>query len=134
MNHGIEIHQDVLDYATKRLEEFYLNSPALDEFDFCPPKFVNGNCLCLGSDCRQYDRVYCGAACPENHENYMKNLIKIGGILVMPINDQLLQICRTSETTWETKSVLAVSFATLVSSSATENSVPLKLRKYREFQ
>jgi hypothetical protein len=36
-----------------------------------------GNCLCLNSDVRQYDRVYCGAACPENHENYMKNLIKV---------------------------------------------------------
>jgi hypothetical protein len=31
----------------------------------------------LNSDVRQYDRVYCGAACPENHENYMKNLIKV---------------------------------------------------------
>lgn len=36
-----------------------------------------GNCLCLNSDVRQYDRVYCGAACPENYENYMKNLIKV---------------------------------------------------------
>lgn len=38
-----------------------------------------------GSVCR----VYCGAACPIEHENYMKNLLKIGGILVMPLNDQV---------------------------------------------
>lgn len=110
-----------------------MTSPAVDEYEFCPPKFVNGNCLCLGSETRQYDRVYCGAACPENHENYMKNLIKVGGILVMPINDQLLQIYRTSDTNWETKSVLAVSFATLISSNVPENSEPLKMRKWIYF-
>ncbi|KAL5016607.1 hypothetical protein ScPMuIL_006196 [Solemya velum] len=52
---------------------------------------------------------------PAEHENYMKNLISVGGILVMPLNDQLLQIRRTGETTWETKNVLPVSFASLIS-------------------
>ncbi|KAK7794471.1 hypothetical protein R5R35_004695 [Gryllus longicercus] len=113
-NHGIEIHEDVVNYAICKLEEFKKTSTALDEYEFCEPKFINGNCLNLGSDVHQYDRVYCGAACPENHENYMKNLIKIGGILVMPLNDQLLQITRTSETSWDAKSVLPVSFAPLL--------------------
>lgn len=76
--------------------------------------FVVGNCLCLNSEFPQYDRVYCGAACPENHVNYMKNLIKVGGILVMPLNDQLLKIKRTSETTWEEQFLLSVSFASLI--------------------
>lgn len=70
--------------------------------------------MCLSSDTRQYDRVYCGAACPEPHENYMKNLLKVGGILVMPLNDQLLQIKRTSETNWDVRTLLPVSFATLI--------------------
>lgn len=48
-----------------------------------------GNCLLLGSGCQLYDRVYCGAGCPSEHESYMKNLIKVGGILVMPLNDQV---------------------------------------------
>ena len=58
--------------------------------------FFSGNCLLLSSGCRSYDRVYCGAACPPEHENYMKNLLKVGGILVMPLDDQvslLLQTC-----------------------------------------
>ncbi|CAG2108118.1 unnamed protein product [Medioppia subpectinata] len=63
---------------------------------------------------RQYDRVYCGASCPPEHENYMKNLIKVGGILIMPLNEHLLQIRRTSDTSWIVKSVLPVSFAPLV--------------------
>jgi len=99
----------------------------MDEYEFCEPKFVKGNCLCLNSDVRQYDRVYCGAACPENHENYMKNLIKVGGVLVMPLNDQLLQIVRTSETTWDVKSVLPVSFATLLLPEKTDVKDQIKL-------
>jgi hypothetical protein len=41
-NHGIEIHEDVVNYANKKLEEFRKISPALDEYEFCEPKFVKG--------------------------------------------------------------------------------------------
>lgn len=75
---------------------------------------ISGNCLCLTSDTRRYDRVYCGAACPEIYESYMKNLLRVGGILVMPLNEQLLQIKRTSDTTWDVHSLLPVSFASLI--------------------
>lgn len=113
INHGVELHEDVIEYANTKLNEFKRTSPALDCYEFCEPLFVKGNSLCLNGTTRQYDRVYCGAACPENHENYMKNLLKIGGVLVMPLNDQLMQITRTSEYTWEANTVLSVSFATL---------------------
>lgn len=89
INHGVELHEDVVAYAREKLEEFKRNSSAFKEFDFCEPHFVVGNCLQLASGCRLYDRVYCGAACPFEHENYMKNLIKVGGVLVMPLNDQV---------------------------------------------
>ncbi|GLV32321.1 Ionotropic receptor 68a [Carabus blaptoides fortunei] len=114
INHGIEIHDDVVQYANKKLEEFKKYSTALDEYEFCAPKFTQGNCLCLNSEFPQYDRVYCGAACPENHENYIKNFVKVGGVLVMPLNDKLLQIKRTSETTWEETFLLSVSFASCI--------------------
>ncbi|XP_075220535.1 protein-L-isoaspartate O-methyltransferase domain-containing protein 1-like [Lycorma delicatula] len=120
INHGIEMHEDVIQYAYKKLEDFKRTSSALDSFEFCEPTFIKGNSFCLNSANRQYDRVYCGAACPENHENYVRNLIKVGGILVMPLNDQLLQITRKSETVWERKIVLPVSFATLQLPTAAE--------------
>lgn len=44
----------------------------------------------------------------------MKNLLKVGGILVMPLNEKLLQIRRTSKTIWEVRSLLPVSFASLI--------------------
>ena len=85
----MELHGDVVDYAKEKLEYFCRTSESFDEFEFCEPKFVVGNCLQLAPGCRLYDRVYCGAACPAAHENYMKNLITVGGILVMPLNEQV---------------------------------------------
>lgn len=89
MNHGLEYHADVVDYARERLEHFKRTCVAFDEFEFCEPQFTVGNCLLLNTECRLYDRVYCGAACPPEHENFMKNLVNVGGIVVMPLNDQV---------------------------------------------
>lgn len=47
----------------------------------------------------------------------------------MPFNDQLLQITRKSETVWETKVVLPVSFATLQLPSPAESKESLMLRE-----
>ncbi|KAF8781917.1 Protein-L-isoaspartate O-methyltransferase like protein [Argiope bruennichi] len=127
INHGVELHQEVVDYARAKLEEFQNISPAIDKYEFCPPSFVVGNCLLLDSSGHQYDRVYCGAACPTEHENYIKNLVRVGGILVMPLNDHLLQIKRTGQTTYEVKSVLPVSFASLVLPNPNDGLMSVKL-------
>lgn len=121
INHGIEIHANIITYAEERLEEFLYHASAMDEFEFCQPKFFKGNCLCLPPTMRLYDRVYCGAACPREYENYFKQLIRVGGILVMPLDDNLLQIRRISDTEWSTKSLLNVSFATLIVPSKDES-------------
>ncbi|XP_066539201.1 protein-L-isoaspartate O-methyltransferase domain-containing protein 1 [Hoplias malabaricus] len=114
VNHGVELHKDVVEYAKERLEEFIKNSDSFDKFEFCEPHFVVGNCLEISSDSHQYDRIYCGAGVQKDHENYMKVMLKVGGILVMPIEDQLTQITRTGQSSWESKNILAVSFAPLV--------------------
>ncbi|KAH0517130.1 Protein-L-isoaspartate O-methyltransferase domain-containing protein 1 [Microtus ochrogaster] len=90
INHGIELHSDVVEYAKEKLESFIKNSDSFDKFEFCEPAFVVGNCLQIASDSHQYDRIYCGAGVQKDHENYMKILLKVGGILVMPIEDQPL--------------------------------------------
>ncbi|XP_043798597.1 protein-L-isoaspartate O-methyltransferase domain-containing protein 1-like [Apis laboriosa] len=134
-NHGIELHEDCLEYAYERLEEFKQKSLALDEFDFCEPVFIQGNCLNVAPG-RQYDRVYCGAACPENYEGFIKQFVCIGGILVMPFKDHLLRVLRIDEDTWLHFKMLPVSFATLVVPTTTEQTlfhlpecVPLSLQE-----
>ncbi|KAL6489187.1 hypothetical protein MHYP_G00029280 [Metynnis hypsauchen] len=124
VNHGVELHKDVVEYAKDRLEEFIRNSDSFDKFEFCEPSFVVGNCLEISSDSHQYDRIYCGAGVQKDHENYMKVMLKVGGILVMPIEDQLTQITRTGQSSWESKNILAVSFAPLVQQSRNDGSKP----------
>ncbi|KAG8570861.1 hypothetical protein GDO81_011450 [Engystomops pustulosus] len=121
INHGVELHCDVVEYAKEKLEAFIKYSDSFDKFEFCEPNFVVGNCLEIASDSPQYDRIYCGAGVQKDHENYMKILLKIGGILVMPIEDQLTQIQRTGQNTWESKNILAVSFAPLMQPSKNDN-------------
>lgn len=67
-----------------------LTPALLRRFEFCEPVFQVGNCLEISTDSHQYDRIYCGAGVQKDHENYMKVLLKIGGILVMPIEDQVV--------------------------------------------
>ncbi|XP_015123403.1 uncharacterized protein LOC107045595 [Diachasma alloeum] len=112
-NHGIELNKDCMEYAYERLEEFKQKSQALNEFDFCEPVFIHGNFLRVIPN-RQYDRVYCGAACPESHEAFIKQFVKVGGILVMPYKDHLLRIERVDADTWRHKAMLPVAFAALV--------------------
>ncbi|XP_015843578.1 protein-L-isoaspartate O-methyltransferase domain-containing protein 2 isoform X4 [Peromyscus maniculatus bairdii] len=124
VNHGVELHSDVTEYAKQKLDVFIRTSDSFDKFDFCEPSFVTGNCLEIAPDCCQYDRVYCGAGVQKEHEEYMKNLLKVGGILVMPLEEKLTKITRTGPSAWETKKILAVSFAPLVQPCRSESGQP----------
>ncbi|XP_032679061.1 protein-L-isoaspartate O-methyltransferase domain-containing protein 1-like [Odontomachus brunneus] len=121
-NHGIELHEDCLKYAYERLEDFKQKSLALNEFDFCEPLFIQGNCLSIIPG-RQYDRVYCGAACPESHELFIKQFVRVGGVLVMPYRDNLIRAERVNENTWMHYTLLPVSFANLIVPSASEHNL-----------
>ncbi|XP_059061234.1 uncharacterized protein LOC131854120 [Achroia grisella] len=129
ISHGVEVRPFVVEYANKKLGQFIENSAILDEFDFCEPRFYLGNGLCLAPLQAPYDRVYCGAGCPEQYENYFKQLIKIGGILVMPLNDNLVQMERVSETEWTTRTLLNVSFAPLREPCKSETSELIRLEE-----
>ncbi|KAM4623207.1 protein-L-isoaspartate O-methyltransferase domain-containing protein 2 isoform 1-T3 [Discoglossus pictus] len=114
INHGVEIHTDVIEFAKQKLDHFIRTSKSFDTFDFCEPSFIAGNCLDISLDSSPYDRVYCGAGVQKEQEEYMKSLLKVGGILIMPLEEKLTKITRLGPSTWETKKILAVSFAPLV--------------------
>ncbi|KAI5612283.1 protein-L-isoaspartate (D-aspartate) O-methyltransferase domain containing 2 [Silurus asotus] len=124
VNHGIELHADVIEYAYKKLDCFIKTSDSFDRFEFCEPSFVVGNCLEIAPESQQYDRVYCGAGVQKDHEDFMKNLLKVGGILVLPLEEKLTKITRTGLNSWDTKKIIAVSFAPLVLPKNRENSKP----------
>ncbi|XP_051515911.1 protein-L-isoaspartate O-methyltransferase domain-containing protein 2-like [Myxocyprinus asiaticus] len=124
VNHGVELHEDVIEYAYQKLDFFIKTSDSFDRFEFCEPCFVVGNCLEIAPEIRQYDRVYCGAGVQKEHEEYMKKLLKVGGILVLPLEEKLTKITRTGYNTWETRKIIAVSFAPLVLPKHRENGNP----------
>lgn len=58
---------------------------------------------------------------------------KVGGVLVMPLNDNLVQIKRTCVDGWSSRNLLNVSFATLRVPTKEEASDLLKLGKVHDF-
>lgn len=89
---------------------------------------LTGNCLNVAPG-RRYDRVYCGAACPENYEGFIKQFVCVGGILVVPFEDHLLRVLRVDEDTWVHHKMIPVSFSTLVVPTASEQTL-FHLRMY----
>ena len=89
VNHGVELFGDVVEYSKQKLTEFIKFSNGFNLENFCMPYFVVGNCLMVNPSYRKYDRVYCGAACPLEQEKYIKSLVKKGGMLIMPIRDNV---------------------------------------------
>uniref|UniRef100_A0A8D8W406 Protein-L-isoaspartate O-methyltransferase domain-containing protein 2 n=1 Tax=Cacopsylla melanoneura TaxID=428564 RepID=A0A8D8W406_9HEMI len=132
INHGVELHQEVIDFAVDKLEQFKQQSESMDRYEFCEPRFVQGNCLYLPPDVRQYDRVYVGAACPEDKETYMKNLLKVGGILVMPFRDYLVQIKRVGPNQFKTTRSMQVAFSSLQDPPVESGGAPVPHAKLPE--
>uniref|UniRef100_A0A0B7BAD7 SOCS box domain-containing protein n=1 Tax=Arion vulgaris TaxID=1028688 RepID=A0A0B7BAD7_9EUPU len=127
INHGIELHAENVTYANKKLECFIQEGHKFDDLELCEPQFVVGNCLNLAPENHLYDRVYCGASCPPEQRETIQNMIKVNGILVIPVGDQLLKIKRINETEFTTENVLPVSFASLVLPVRSENTRDLIL-------
>ena len=105
VNHGIELHADNVEYAMERLSSLRHTSAliishnsaeasnssseavrsssesvceALWERELCEPQFFCGNCLRLAPDTPRYDRVYCGAACPQGKASIFLEKIQAG--------------------------------------------------------
>ncbi|XP_067948949.1 protein-L-isoaspartate O-methyltransferase domain-containing protein 1-like [Watersipora subatra] len=112
-NHGVEFHASTIQYAYTKLENFITTSTSFDEYDFCMPEFFHGNCLKIFTQ-MNYDRIYCGAECPEKELTVIKGLLKINGIAIVPIRHQLLEIIRTGEDDFSLHSFAAVTFAELL--------------------
>jgi protein-L-isoaspartate O-methyltransferase len=78
--------------------------------------FVHGNCFLIDwSEQPKYDRIYVGAGCPEPHKEFFYNLLAVGGILVLPINEtgQLVKVRRLSECVFSTDDVGMCRYADL---------------------
>lgn len=92
MNHGIELHPNIVEFARARVFDFLIR-PEVQCYDWAIPSYSSGNGLMLHPiyNCK-YDRVYCGASVPESHRESLWDLLKVGGVLVMPFDDQVIMM------------------------------------------
>ena len=90
VNHGVEVYEENVEFANERVAQFEGCSSWYDPAKFCEPLFVVGNGLQLSAGNMHYDRIYCGAGCSAEHAHLFKSLLKVGGILVMPRENQVV--------------------------------------------
>ena len=76
------------------LSLFLFPSPCrYDPVEFCEPIFTVGNGLLVSPNGGVlYDRMYCGAACPVEYQQLVKNMLKVGGILITPIQESSVSL------------------------------------------
>ncbi|VDK70413.1 unnamed protein product [Litomosoides sigmodontis] len=124
-NHGVEIHSNIIEYSRSLVIET-LHCPETQCYDWAIPEFACGNGLHLSPHhYSRYDRVYCGASVPQSHRRILWELLKIGGILVMPYEDQLLQVRRQAPNVFEVKIITSVSFSNFIPPTEEEKSKEL---------
>lgn len=134
INHGIELHSEVVDYACKHLKQFKEKSYAIDKFDFSEPIFIEGNCVNLNPN-SSYDRIYLGAACLPDFELFMKKLIKSnGGILVMPCGAHLMRYIRLTDDEWKSEKLMDVSFTSMIGQGDNESIIDMPLSKAKSLK
>ncbi|CAK5076686.1 unnamed protein product [Meloidogyne enterolobii] len=63
INHGVELYENVADYAAERISLFQ-SSPEACAFEWCSPTYLVGNAFQLEQNTNKYDRIYCGALVP----------------------------------------------------------------------
>lgn len=100
LNFGVEIHSDVIDHCHSALEEWH-NAKINSELARPHFEIVLGNGLCIsaniGESIAGFDRIYVGAAIEREDLIKLVQLLSPGGILVSPVNDQLVKVIRAGE-------------------------------------
>mmetsp|Transcript_49 Transcript_49/g.130 ORF Transcript_49/g.130 Transcript_49/m.130 type:complete len:500 (-) Transcript_49:19-1518(-) len=119
-NHGIDIWQEVVDYAEE-------HTRAMDNVSVT---YHLGNVYQMDvNKSMRYDRIYLGA-CANSRSKYLYGLLEVGGVLVGPFQagrtQQLRRVVRRSEKYFSIEILETVRFAPLVEPSAallTDNAV-----------
>ncbi|KAL6732249.1 hypothetical protein Aduo_003027 [Ancylostoma duodenale] len=116
INHGVEIHENLIKFAEERLAETIL-LPEVSAFNWAKPAFFHGNGLAqeMSHSSHFYDRVYCGAAVTDLQTvAHLIKLLEIGGKLIVPFRNSLTAYTRTAESAYTSEVLMACQFADLL--------------------
>lgn len=98
VNHGIELRANLVEHANECCDEFFTYKPKMKK-EICYPQFIAGNCFHIDALAFKYDRVYCGAACPPARLEFLQQLVKPGGFVVVPSGTKLLKLYQSGNDT-----------------------------------
>jgi len=137
-NYGVEIHQDVIQHSRMAIAKWKLT---YKKGKLPLIHVVHGNGLHIIADQGEaaigFDRIYVGAAIDRTQLNKIRNMLKPGGILVAPAENELVKVTNTSLTHTKhpslssnkfiEESLSGVQFASLLSQPPMETKLPSKV-------
>jgi len=136
-NLGVEIFHDVVKHSQAAVATW--KSSLNDPSRIPPMEVLQGNALninpSLGEACRGFDRIYIGASVQQSDLSKLTCLLKPGGILVGPVEDELVKVVRirksdgviASDEDFTQQIISGVRFASLLTFPITEIVIPAKV-------
>jgi hypothetical protein len=97
-NYGIEIHSEVVEHSKNAIETWKHSSGR----ESPQIHILHGNALNVDATCGEsavgFDRIYVGAAVERRHLSKLTKLLRPGGILVGPVDDELVKVVKICST------------------------------------
>ena len=107
---GCDISDDIVAYSRARIRD----ARQLLKLKLPPAQIFKENAFFISPQTQRYDRVLCGSQCPSSHLKYLQDLLRVGGILVVPVDGQLMQITRVSAEDFLSTSKCSVRFKEII--------------------
>jgi protein-L-isoaspartate O-methyltransferase len=135
IHYGVEVHQDVIRHSQAAIAAWKEASPEGRKIQHI--HIIHGNALELqpnnGECALGFDRIYIGAAIETSSLALFKKLLKPGGILVGPVDDELVKVVRCQRPSPGTANeftvqvISAVRFAPLVARPSIQTIIPARV-------
>jgi protein-L-isoaspartate O-methyltransferase len=133
IHYGVEVHKDVIRHSQSAIAAWKESYPEGRKIQHI--HMIHGNALQLLSDKGEcalgFDRIYIGAAIETASLPQFKKLLKPGGILVGPVDDELVKVVRSQRPStadeFSVQVISAVRFAPLVARPSLETIIPARV-------
>ncbi|KAG7352756.1 protein-L-isoaspartateD-aspartate O-methyltransferase PCMT [Nitzschia inconspicua] len=132
---GVEVHSDVIHHSKAAIAAWKRAHPEGQKIQHI--HMIHGNALELQTDKGEcalgFDRIYVGAAIEADHLTMFKKMLKPGGILVGPVDDELVKVVRSQRPVaneadeFSSQVISAVRFAPLVASPSLKTVIPARI-------
>jgi protein-L-isoaspartate O-methyltransferase len=139
--YGLEIHEEALHHCRHAVAAWSEESSTTNTRSQPSMHFIHGNGLDIQSNVGEsivgFDRIYAGAAINKAQLRNIQKLLSPGGVLVAPVDDELIKVVRTRSSTlgntqdndeydlgYTTQTISGVTFAPLLSQPKLNTIIP----------